>query len=41
VLWVYDINDGQIRALTRAGVDMLREILKDQTDGTNPKLSGA
>jgi hypothetical protein len=40
-LWVYDINDGQTRAFTPAGIEMLREMIKDQIDRTDSKLSGA
>ncbi|WP_280136939.1 hypothetical protein [Microvirga vignae] len=36
-----DINDGQTRAFTLAGIAMLREIIKDQIGQTNSKLSGA
>ena len=40
-LWVYDINDGETRAFTSAGIEMLREMIKDQSDTTDSKLSGA
>jgi len=40
-LWIYDINDGQTRAFTLAGIEMLREMIKEQNDKTNSKLSGA
>jgi hypothetical protein len=40
VLWVYDINDGQTRAFTLAGIVMLREMIKDQSDRTKSNLSG-
>ena len=41
VLWVYDINDGQTRAFTLAGIEVLRGMIKDQIDTTSSKLSGA
>jgi len=40
-LWVYDINNGETRAFTLAGIETLREIIKDQSDRTGSNLSGA
>lgn len=40
-LWVYDINNGETRAFTLVGIETLREMIKDQSDRTDSKLSGA
>jgi hypothetical protein len=34
MIWVYDIDDGQTLAFTRAGLDALSEIIRDQVDRT-------
>jgi hypothetical protein len=34
MIWVYDIHDGQTLAFTRAGLDALSEIIRDQLDRT-------
>ena len=41
VFWAYDINNGQNRAITLAGIEMFREIIEDQIDKTDLNLSGA
>ena len=32
LLWVYDIDEGEVPAFTRFGFDNLREIIADQID---------
>jgi hypothetical protein len=34
VLWVYDIDGTETLAFTEAGIEILREIVKDQVDRT-------
>jgi len=32
VLWIFDINDKEILAFTKQGIEALQEIIKDQID---------
>jgi len=38
MLWVYDIDGAEILAFTVDGIDILREIIKDQIDKTGRSL---